>query len=97
MIGRYQKLTPAPAAWPDPKLGRVTSSADVQAVGAATFKEHEAGAMDDATYDREVANLNRYRAYYAQQDREAAIAAQKKKTPGSGGARVRGLVPPGEQ
>lgn len=67
MLPRYQTGAPALEALPRPRLGAIATPQDVNAVGAATLRALQSRKIDQATYDEEVGLLNKYRAFFLDQ------------------------------
>lgn len=84
MLQRYVKAPVAPDGLPTPRMGAVSSLADVTGVWARTKAAHDAGKMDDATFQSEADLLDRYRAAYT------AAAATRAPKATAGGAQPLG-------
>jgi hypothetical protein len=81
MIPRYVKVEPTPAAWPNPRLGTIHGTDDVKDVAIRTLQAHENGRMSDQQYAVEVELLNKYRIYWAEQDRKRQVLKDQTKPP----------------
>ncbi len=64
IINRYSSPPQVPNAWPKPRMGAVSSAADIPNVAAATVQAFQNGQMTQAQYDAERQLLGRLDAYY---------------------------------
>lgn len=90
MLSRYQRPVDDPRAWPQPRLGAITSLADVDKVSAATAAAVTSGTMSQTVGQDEAQLLARYRAFY---QRQAAAAAARPAQPSTSTSRRGGLAP----
>lgn len=90
MAPRYAKNIPAPVWLPAPKLGAVTDVTSLNAIGKQTFQLHQQKKIDDATYQGQVALLNKYRNYYLATGQAPAAGRapqqQQQPAPANGGS-----------